>query len=41
MMRSCGAALYKPPPHAIIIGMRPTIIMSAPHSGLRWRKPAA
>jgi hypothetical protein len=39
--QGCGAALYKAPPHAIIRGMRPTIIISALYSALRWRKPAA
>jgi len=33
--------LYKATQHAIIRGMRPTIIIPAPYSGLRWRKPAA
>jgi hypothetical protein len=33
--------LYKATPHAIIRDMRPTIIVSAQYSGLRWRKPAA
>lgn len=39
--RSCGGALYKATPHAIIRRMRPMIIIPAPYSGLRWRKPAA